>query len=449
MKSLPLLAACSLVALALGSCGGGGGGGGSGAADFVVSGAVTAPGGVVANFTRKDLLDRLAELLVPAAFADVTGLAAVLDGTGVSLIRIDGTGAQTALLASTTTRNGKYSFDLTAIGAGIASNLAVQVTSTTSGAKMRAFVTSSTVNIDPMSEAAVKLVLDSIAANPGETLANFTTKELDDLSASARLVLALQNPAAGVDIPSTVAAFETAAAVDPNLSAFLTAAAAPGQTTSGPGDVGNYFPLTQGSTWTYGGLISNPAANYQNVASIPGTQTIGSVLATIYRETNPGNNGPLDTYLLKTTTDVSVYGNNDPTDPLTPAVAPFRKIVFPLKKGATFEQFSRTGLDFGSDVDGDGKNETFDVVSTVTVFDFLSVSVASTSYPNTFLILTDTTLTVHLSASHTTVSGVDNVAQYFAPGVGKVASQELTNFGDDPATSVNTAENLTASTVMP
>ena len=91
--ALIILTAISFTFL-FGGCGGGvsGGDGGGGGQDEVVTnevaGAVNAPNGHVAFKGKRQVLDYLANLLIPSVSASVSGLLAVQDGTQVDLIRL-------------------------------------------------------------------------------------------------------------------------------------------------------------------------------------------------------------------------------------------------------------------------------------------------------------------------------------------------------------------------
>ena len=77
----------------------------------------------------------------------------------MQLGRISSAGSFTAL-ASTTVSGGRYSFNFTRLGLTFTSDLVVRVA--TGAVQMRAFVTEDTVDINPISESAVQVVLDHI-----------------------------------------------------------------------------------------------------------------------------------------------------------------------------------------------------------------------------------------------------------------------------------------------
>jgi hypothetical protein len=86
------------------SCGGGGGGGGGGsppaAQATIVSGTVQAPGGQLAFNSPQGLLQQFAQFIAPSAYASVTGLSPVPDGTMVQLVRFNTTGTGFTVLSS-------------------------------------------------------------------------------------------------------------------------------------------------------------------------------------------------------------------------------------------------------------------------------------------------------------------------------------------------------------
>ena len=146
-------------------------------AQTIVSGAVEAPNGQVV-FHHPGIGGFFEDLFVPSAYASLSGVSPVPDGTAVQLGRMSSTGSFT-VLASATVSGGRYSFNLTNLGLTITSDLVVRVANGV--VQMRAFVTGETVALNPISESAVQVVLDHITATSGTSLANFTTQEVGDL----------------------------------------------------------------------------------------------------------------------------------------------------------------------------------------------------------------------------------------------------------------------------
>jgi hypothetical protein len=95
----------------------------------------------------------------------------------------------------------------------------------------------------------------------------------------------------------------------------------PDQPKEGLGDIGNYVPLAPNSSWSFQGTdqsTGRPPIPYSNFATISGTKSVGGVVATVLRETNPLNEGrPEESYYTKDSHGFTFHGNNDPTDILT------------------------------------------------------------------------------------------------------------------------------------
>src|SRR5262245_4623916 len=421
-----------VLSFALTGCGGGGDGGTAGPSpttpQATVSGTVQAPNGQVA-FHQPTLWD----LFASSAFASLSGLTSVPDGTTVQLGRMSSAGSFTAL-ASTTVSGGRYSFNLTNLGLTITSDLVVRVAN--GAVQMRAFVTGETADLNPISESAVQVVLDHIAATPGTNLANFTTQELSDLAGSIDALTAANQSAAGADINTTIASIKTTASNEPGIAAFLVSAGGSGQTNEGTGDIGNYVPLAQGSTWEFQGTdttTGQPPINYSNTATISGTKLIGGVVTTVLSETNPLNDGTSEeTYYTKDSRGLTLHGSNDLTDFVTPQLVPYLTLRFPFGTGSIFEEINRKGLDFGQDLDGDGTNEKADVVSIVTVKGFENVTVPAKTFSNCAKVETRITVTLIASSNGAKVTEEATQTMWFAPGVGpvklvvKIGSQTVT-----------------------
>jgi hypothetical protein len=430
------------------SCGSGGGDGGSGggtaATDTMVSGSVQAPNGVVAFNDSPGVIEWLAQLLTPTASASISGLSPVPDGTPVQLARLHATGTSVSftVLSTTTTSGGRYSFNLTKVGVQFSNDLIVLVTGAT-GKMLRAFVTNPTVDVDPGSEATVRLVLEQIASTSGATISNFTLVEVNQLCAAVKVLVIVKQLVGGADLDTTVTTVTTAVLAQPNLVAFISAAVTPGQTTMAPGDVGNYFPLAQGNTWNFQGTdteAGQPTVNFQNTLKINGTTLVGGITATVRSESNPDGSGtPVDDYVTKETTGITNRGNNDPTDHITPQIVPYQEVQFPLQAGATLTM-TKVGINSGQDLDGDGKLESVVLASVVTVVDFETVTVAAGSFPNAAQIKSVLTVTVTLSKSGSTITVVKIETMWLAPGVGPIKRED--HVTQSPGGTETTSEEL-------
>lgn len=413
----------SVALSACGSGGGGDGGGGSSAAPTAsVSGSVQAPNGQIALNHSTGLIERLVNLFLPTAYATISGLSPVPDGTQVQLARFNATGTDFTVLATTTTAAGTYSFNLTNLGLQVSNDLIVHVAN--GAVQIRAFVTGSNVDLDPVAETSVRLVLEQLAAIPGTTLSLFTVQELADITGSINALVIAKQLGAGTNVENTVTSIRSAVAANAGMMAFITAAAGNGQTTLGPGDIGNYVPLTQGNMWRYQSAKSDtgqPTLNYQNNVTITGTKVIGLVTTTVLTESNPDGTGVAqEEYLFKDLQGINEYGNNDPSDMLSPQLVPFQLLRFPPTLNSSFPQLKKTGLNFGQDLDGDGRNEMAAVTSEVSVIGVESVTVPVGLFTNALKVQTVITITVTFSGDGSKATVIEMVTQWLAPGVGPV-----------------------------
>lgn len=441
----------AVIAVFMTACSGGGGGGSSGTSsasstgDFIITGTVSAPGGVVAFFPHRNFLEKVYDAVFPATYASISGVAPVPDGTEIDLVSIDDAGTVISILASTKTAGGGYSFDFTKLGLTTSSDLAVQVTSQSSGATMRAFVgAGGTVNLDPASEAAVQIVLATIGTTPGSSLSNFTMQELTDTTAAVNLLITTQQLSAATDIGTTVAAFKAAISTNSAIMSFVSAASAPGQTSQGPGDIGNYFPFDQGDTWVYQVTeqSSGQTTNYSDTIQISGTNTVNGVATTIFHETNPGNNGtPRDDYQAKDDRAVTEYGNDDTTDFLTPQLVPYHEYKFPLGLNTSFQPINRSGVTWTQDIDGDGKPETANVTATQTITSFEPVIVPAASYTNAARIVTNLNIIITLSSDGSKTTDDSTITEWYAPDVGLVKSTSIEEIAAQGKTTTTTTTN--------
>lgn len=187
----------------------------------------------------------------------------------------------------------------------------------------------------------------------------------------------------------------------------------------------DYFPDAQGSQWTYRGQVvegtlqSIAQKEFLNVSVVKGSETIKGVQVKVFHDTNPGNNGPSDSYYRRDAAGIVYYGSQ-PGTPLEKQLVPYQIVRFPLMFPSSFQQFDRQGLNFGTDLDGDEKNERADVQATVAVIGTEAVAVPAGVYQDTIRIEARMTMRIHLTAGKKTMVGTDTMTAWFARGVGLV-----------------------------
>lgn len=192
---------------------------------------------------------------------------------------------------------------------------------------------------------------------------------------------------------------------------------------TGPGDAQNYFPSDIGNiwgTWVTYTSTGSPSDAYPNFTTISGTKAINGVTVFVSRKSNPRQFVDVDEYLLKNSQGVTYLGNNDPFDAITNQIVPYQVAFFQSQPGSSFVQANIAQLDYGSDLDGDAKNETADLKSVVTVKGLETVTVPAGIFPSSVRIETDLTLTVTLSSDNSTIAATATQTRWLAPGVGPV-----------------------------
>lgn len=220
----------------------------------------------------------------------------------------------------------------------------------------------------------------------------------------------------------------------------------------------DYFPDTVGSRWQYRGQISEGPLQtienkyFSNISSVTGTRTLkGGLTVNVFHDTNPGNHGPSDSFYRRDAAGIVYYGS-EPGTPLEKQLVPYQIIRFPMTVSQSFQQFSRTDIDFGSDIDGDGTNEHVDVEGHSTVLSRESITVPAGTYADAIRVEARMTLRIRLSSVDRTAVGTDVMTAWFAKGVGLVKyveRQELAALKDDRGSITDITEELEEVDVKP
>ncbi len=186
-----------------------------------------------------------------------------------------------------------------------------------------------------------------------------------------------------------------------------------------------YFPDVVGNEWVYQGQISEGPLQtiehklFSNVSSVTGTKNIKGMTVTVFHDTNPGNHGPSDSYYRRDSVGI-VYHGSDPGTPLEKQLVPYQIVRFPGQFLSPFQQFNRTGLDFGADMNRDGKNEKVDVTGDSIVLKRESITVPAGTFTDAIQMEAHMYLQIHLSGTDKIAKGTDVMTVWFAKGVGLV-----------------------------
>ena len=190
-------------------------------------------------------------------------------------------------------------------------------------------------------------------------------------------------------------------------------------------DAGGYFPDQTGNEWKYQGRIAEGIVNqiedktFVNVSKVTGTEKKDGVMVTAFHDTNPGDQGPTDSYYLRDVAGIRYYGSK-PGTILERQLIPYQIVRFPLEVPSSFHQLDRNNLNMGLDLDRDGQAETVDVRATVSIQGQEAVTVPVGTYEKAVRMEAHMNLLVHLSGDGTRISGFDTMTLWLVKGVGLV-----------------------------
>ena len=103
-------------------------------------------------------------------------------------------------------------------------------------------------------------------------------------------------------------------------------------------NVSEFFPDQAGNEWVYrgtmieGGLvqIAEKETQFTNVSKVMGEENIDGVQVVVFHDTNPGNQGPSDSYYLRDAAGIRYYGSK-PGTTLERQLVPYQIVRFPLE----------------------------------------------------------------------------------------------------------------------
>jgi len=190
-----------------------------------------------------------------------------------------------------------------------------------------------------------------------------------------------------------------------------------------------FFPDQPGNEWRYQGRITEGTVNqiadktFVNVSTVAGSEQVNGVEVTVFHDTNPGDQGPTDSYYRRDAAGILYHGSK-PGTKLEKQLVPYQIVRFPLEVPSSFEQLNRPGLNLGLDIDRDGRAENVDVTARVTIFDQESVTVPLGTYQDALRMEAQMDLLVRLSGDGSMVHGFDTMTAWFVRGIGLVKYRE-------------------------
>ena len=191
---------------------------------------------------------------------------------------------------------------------------------------------------------------------------------------------------------------------------------------AGPGDVQNHLPLAVGNSWQFRGTVveGQTTTPTETTITVPGVRAVGGVSALVVRESvvAGAQTTAFEDAMVKDANGVAVLASAD--DVLNSALVPYWELRFPLVAGAEFVQIDRTDLDFGQDLDADGRNERVSLYATVRVVGTESVTVPAGTFAGSVHVQRRLELTLRLSADGSAFDATETGNAWYAPGVGWV-----------------------------
>lgn len=188
-------------------------------------------------------------------------------------------------------------------------------------------------------------------------------------------------------------------------------------------NVEEYFPDVQGNEWRYqgrmieGGVVQIAEKQFSNVSTVVGEEARNGLQVTVFHDTNPGDQGPSDSYYRRDAAGIRYYGST-PGTVLEKQLVPYQIVRFPIEIPSSFQQLDRKGLDLGIDLDRDGQTEQVDVLAVVSMVGKESITVPFGTFPEAIRLEARMKMDVHLSLHRKTVRGTDTMTAWFGRGIG-------------------------------
>ncbi len=205
---------------------------------------------------------------------------------------------------------------------------------------------------------------------------------------------------------------------------------APTTSASGPGDSEKYAPAGLGDRWTYDVLDNAAASQIENL--VVSNQAVGSVTTFALRESSTDPNQPTQDATFFSDPGGLTQVSFSPPDPLQQQVGAYRSLLFPVQPGS-FTAFDKPALDFGQDVDGDGKNERRSLKLSVEMAGFEPVDVAAGHFARAAKYIYTATDRVTTTATNRSFTATVASTEWRVPGVGLVKTSSVSS-GDGIAT---------------
>jgi hypothetical protein len=213
---------------------------------------------------------------------------------------------------------------------------------------------------------------------------------------------------------------------------------------AGPGDAALYFPYGAGDQWSFNYTTDDANALSPNAIvgiAVNGTKVVLGLNATIFTRTDPTKpSGGSDQYFYVNPGGVTLLGNSDSSDSITPLIAPYAELLFPVQVGPVSNVIG-TNLPFGKD--NSGNAITLNLTQTISNVAIESVDVPAGTFANAMHQTTKISGTASaLGQSTAAISGTDD--SWLVQGIGEVKGRTQASSG---TTQINNALELRGYTV--
>jgi len=166
-----------------------------------------------------------------------------------------------------------------------------------------------------------------------------------------------------------------------------------------------------------GGVVEIKEKQFSNVSTVMGEEVREGITMTVFHDTNPGDQGPSDSYYRRDAAGIRYYGSK-PGTTLEKQLVPYQIVRFPIEIPSSFQQLDRKDLDLGLDLDRDGRTERVDVRAEVVIVGKEDVTVPLGTFSDSIRLEARMTMDVHLTHLQQTVRGTDTMTAWFGRGIG-------------------------------
>ncbi len=190
------------------------------------------------------------------------------------------------------------------------------------------------------------------------------------------------------------------------------------------------MPFTAGNRWFYRGRAVSGQADtgsaYSSDTVALDRETVDGEVVQPLRRTAIGYlDATFEEFYRIDDAGIYNHGNTDTQDAVTPLVAPYLAVKFPIEVCTSFEAFTTTG-DYGFDLDGDGLNEAVDISSRVWLRGLEDADTSLGVFAGSLRLERRLTTTIRTSKTMESLTTDEETVSWFAPRVGLVKSISTT-----------------------